>query len=279
VENVLVEGNLVEHSPIGLQISGGVGLLTRANRFVDCRRELYDPAAEVQRWRVAVAQVAAQPRPLAYWSFDQLAGPKMLKGASPLDLDLTTVLHGSATLAPGLRGQALQLDGRSYAEVASDSACLALNLSNFTLAAWIKPQVVQGRWGLISKRVGHAQSPFVLGFTNGGLTFEATDTDGKWSYNFTSPPVLKAGEWQHVAAVVEEGRAVTLYVNGRLVAHRDLQGQKLASNDQALRFGWEAWGGDPPNANTPGFFTGLLDEVKIWARPLSAQEIAAEASR
>ena len=40
--------------------------------------------------------------------------------------------------------------------------------------------------------------------------------------------------------------------------------------------GREAWGGDPPKGETPGFFQGLLDEVKIWTRPLTADQIASE---
>ena len=41
----------------------------------------------------------------------------------------------------------------------------------------------------------------------------------------------------------------------------------------------EAWGGDPPKGDTPGFYNGLLDEVKVWARALTADEMRAESDR
>lgn len=280
VENVVIERNTVEHSQVGIRVSQGVGVLYRDNRFVDCAREVYDAAAEVKKWRAAVTAMGNRKEPLAWWSFDEKPGAKVFKATSPIDIDLTTTLQGTADFADGVVGKALKLDGKSYAEVASDSASFALNLSNFTVAAWIYPEVIKGRWGILSKRTGHAPSPFVLGLRDGCLVYEAMDEAGQWtSYNFASPPVLKAGEWQHVAAVVEEGKSVVLYVNGEPVATRELQGQKLATNEQALRIGWEAWGGDPPDAAVPGYFTGLIDEVKIWARPLSAEEVAKEARR
>lgn len=284
VESVIVEANVVEHSDIGLLVRDGLGVLYRNNRFTDCVREVHDAVAEVKKWREAVAALGESAEPLAWWSFDEPAAPGVsvgpLKGCSPLDLDLTTTLQGTADFADGVVGKALKLDGKSYAEVASDSASFALNLSNFTVAAWIYPEVIKGRWGILSKRTGHAPSPFVLGLRDGCLVYEATDQEGKWtSYNFASPPVLVPGEWQHVAAVVEEGKRVVLYHNGRPVATRDLDGQKLATNEQALRIGWEAWGGDPPEADVPGYLTGMIDEVKVWPRCLSPEEIAAEARR
>jgi hypothetical protein len=48
------------------------------------------------------------------------------------------------------------------------------------------------------------------------------------------------------------------------------------TNGEPLIIGREAWGGDPPKGETPGFFIGLIDEVKVWTRPLSAEEVAAE---
>jgi hypothetical protein len=83
---------------------------------------------------------------------------------------------------------------------------------------------------------------------------------------------------EHVAASVEAGVGVTLYVNGRQAAHLDNTGRRVM-NTEPLIIGREAWGGDPPDARTPGFFTGRIDEVKIWTRPLTAEEIRAEYER
>jgi hypothetical protein len=89
--------------------------------------------------------------------------------------------------------------------------------------------------------------------------------------------VLKADVWQHVAAVVEHGKGVTLYIDGQPVAQKDNAGD-LYQNSQELWIGRDAWGGAPPDTTQPGYFPGAIDEVKLWARPLSAAEIAAEAA-
>ena len=51
-----------------------------------------------------------------------------------------------------------------------------------------------------------------------------------------------------------------------------------AVNTEPVILGREAWGGDPPKGDTLGFYEGLLDEVKIWTRVLSPDEIRAEAA-
>jgi len=40
-----------------------------------------------------------------------------------------------------------------------------------------------------------------------------------------------------------------------------------------------AFSGEPARVGTPGFFIGEMDEVKVWTRALSPEEIAAEAAR
>jgi hypothetical protein len=62
-----------------------------------------------------------------------------------------------------------------------------------TLGLWIKPDAVSGRHGLVSKRWAGTAAPFVLSVWDGRLESEATDEKGQWSFNFRSPPVVKAG--------------------------------------------------------------------------------------
>jgi hypothetical protein len=45
---------------------------------------------------------------------------------------------------------------------------------------------------------------------------------------------------------------------------------------EPLILGKDAWGGDPPKGDTPGFYAGLLDEFKVWARALTPEEVKAE---
>jgi hypothetical protein len=87
--------------------------------------------------------------------------------------------------------------------------------------------------------------------------------------------VVKPGQWQHLAAVIEENKGVRLYLNGQEVLRSEAKG-KLAANSEPLVIGREAWAANPPDApRGPTFYRGLMGPVKIWARVLSAEEIAA----
>ncbi len=116
-------------------------------------------------------------------------------------------------------------------------------------------------------------APFVLSLWDGCLEFEATDETNRWSFNFHSPAAVKAGVWNHLAAAVEAGKGVILYCNGQAVARLD-NPKKRCLNAEPLVLGREAWNGG--SDGRPGFYHGLMDGVKIWARPLSAGEVRAE---
>jgi len=90
--------------------------------------------------------------------------------------------------------------------------------------------------------------------------------------------VLKVAEWAHVAAVVEEGKGVTVYLNGQPVGALN-NPLKHTFNGEPLMIGREAWGGIQMQQDPPAFYKGLMGEVKVWARPLSAAEVKAEATR
>ena len=94
------------------------------------------------------------------------------------------------------------------------------------------------------------------------------------SLNFGTGAVLKENQWTRVAVVMKQGEGISVYADGQLVGKKE---SALGRQDNAepLILGREAWGGDPPTTAGPGFFIGLLDEVRIWTRALSAEEVAA----
>jgi hypothetical protein len=148
------------------------------------------------------------------------------------------------------------------------------NLPDVTIALWIRPDKVQGRMGLVGKRLGGGAAPYILSLWDGGLEFEATDVTGKWSFNFRTPAVIKPGVWQHVAVTVKEGEGVTIYVDGKPVGNKK-NDQKRVMNNEPLVIGREAWAGQN-NVHNPCFYSGLMDDLKIWPRALSPEEVRQE---
>jgi hypothetical protein len=133
----------------------------------------------------------------------------------------------------------------------------------FTVEAWIKPSSAGVRQVVLEK-----------GFSNGVSGFEFIGTDDGWStvsmkikvnntpYVITAPfPGLNG--WQHVAGVYD-GSRMLLYINGVLLASSQ-QTFTVPQNTDALIIG--------NNLTGDAGFGGVIEEVRIWNRPLSACEI------
>ncbi len=90
-------------------------------------------------------------------------------------------------------------------------------------------------------------------------------TDG----NATSPVLLPVNEWSHLAATYD-GTTLRLYVNGLVVMSAPFTGN-LATSTDPLRIGGNSVYGE--------YFTGVIDEVRIYSRTLSAAEIRADMTR
>ena len=281
VRDVIVEQNLVEHGEVGVcRFSTAHGVLLRNNEFRDVAKPVWDEADQwaAEQKRLAAKkqrhkEICAAPGPIAAWN-----GEKAAPGDSASSLILTDATghgfdaagSGVETATSGGKTRALKFSGQSALRV--DDADI-FNLRSFTLSLWVKPDAISGRRGLIAKRWNGTAAPFVLSLWDGDLMFEAADEQNRWSFNFRSPPVVKAGAWTHLAAVAEAGRGIVLYGNGKPVAKLDNPHQP-AVNDEPLILGREAWGGG--RDDKPCFYQGLMDDVKVWARPLTAAEVAAE---
>ncbi|NOZ21245.1 MAG: hypothetical protein GXP25_09155 [Planctomycetes bacterium] len=278
VKDVIIENNTIENADVGIEIDAGcAGVLLRGNQFKNVTQKVRNTAALLKKVEEQRAKLVGMQGPIAHWTFDKKEGT-LVRDVSGQGFH--GVIDGEMTYeANGVKGSAAVFDGKGCVKV-EDTELLKHNLFNLkqiTLAAWIKPKTVDLRRGIIAKRMRNTAAPFVLAVRDGRLSFEACDVDGKWSYNFASKePVIKPDEWQHVAAVVESAKGVVLYHNGKEVARIGAT-KEILPNSEPLVIGREAWGGAPGDTRVPGYFVGLLDEVKIWARCLSPEEVAAEA--
>ncbi|MBI2297996.1 MAG: hypothetical protein HYU66_03435, partial [Armatimonadetes bacterium] len=277
VRDVVVEGNEIRDSEVGVAVAEGVtGVLLRDNRCVRVARPELDVVKLAAERRARRASFAGQAEPLARWSFDELAAGKVpdLTGHG-----LDAAPAGTLALEPGLAGRAARFDGGVYLVAGSrEERQDLLNQPNVTVAVWVKPDALTGRQPLLGKRFGETGVPFILSLFDATVVFEGSDTDGHYTYNFNSPAVMAAGEWQHLAAVVESGKLVRLYRNGELIAEHTVT-TTLCDNQEPLVFGRDPWAGPTDGAKGPAMYRGLMDEAAIWARALTEQELKELARR
>src|SRR4029453_16821751 len=91
----------------------------------------------------------------------------------------------------------------------------------------------------------------------------------KSDVGLVGPAALPVNTWSHVAATYN-GSMHRLYVNGAQVAAVSRSG-KIGASAKPLRIGGNAILGE--------WFSGTIDEVRVYNRALTAEEITADGSR
>jgi hypothetical protein len=134
------------------------------------------------------------------------------------------------------------------------------NRGSVTVAAWIKPSSTSGLQGVFVK--GQSGVCFNYGIIIYGGTLNAINTSN--FYPLSGP--LVANTWQHIAIVYTSNGAMG-YVNGVQTGV-----SAAAGSSDCSRNGWAlgSHGYDDPG----WYFSGAIDEVRIYSRALSAQEIS-----
>jgi hypothetical protein len=271
-DEVIVEQNTVKNAAVGLIIaSQAEGVLARSNTFVNCARDVSDVSAQSAAIEAVRKKLFAQPGPLLAFDFHSLSPSLRLSDSTGHGFE--AIGTGEMQVQDGPHGASLVLDGKGYLTVVHPQL---LNMESFTIGLWVKPDGIDGREGLVSKRVGNSGAPFVLAQSGGALDFEATDTRGDWSYNTMANSVFEPGIWHYVVVVVKEGSGVTLYADGKAVAQTNIA-VPVAGNDEPMCIGREAWGGgltgQPAGTLSPSFFHGSISNLVIWPRALSQADI------
>jgi hypothetical protein len=97
------------------------------------------------------------------------------------------------------------------------------------------------------------------------------DYDGATNLSKTTTGTITYNLWTHVCITWSGGSSssdVTIYMNGSSVAATGTNGAGSAVSDAASGF----WIGNSDN-NTARTFDGIIDEVRIYNRELSAPEV------
>ena len=177
------------------------------------------------------------------------------------------------SFAPGKVGQAFSFNGASSSIRIPASPALDISAGGgFTIMAWIKPSDVNGLHPLFQ----WSDSPplnlwiGIRPYENGVLNGCVTDGEGN-RFIVSHPGVLVSGTFQHIALTYDKSSGVaTWYLNGVIVAQRQLSGHVNGTKGDL----WVSHRDENPgNWSTGRTFAGLMDEIGIFNRALSASEI------
>jgi hypothetical protein len=145
----------------------------------------------------------------------------------------------------------------------ADSTALDLS-SAMTIEAWVNPSVVGG-WQTVLLKEGAGNMAYELYSNNDvsrpGVYFTGANGAIRAA---TGTAKLAANSWTHIATTYD-GTNMRVYVNGVLVRTVARSGSMIATAGPLHIGGNEVWGGE--------FYSGLIDEVRIYNRALSLEEI------
>ena len=171
----------------------------------------------------------------------------------------------------GQFGNALSFNGTNALVTVASNASFALT-NGMTLEAWVKPTAISssGWTTIILKERTTAGLSYAL-YANDGAANPSRPAGyariGFIDQEVTGTPGLPLNTWTHVA-VTYDGATMRLYVGGVLRAARAQTGNIVTSTD-ALRIG-----GNTVFASE--YFSGLIDEVRVYNRALSPAQIGAD---
>lgn len=171
------------------------------------------------------------------------------------------VIYG-ASWVDGKFGKALSFDGENDYVNALHSASLMVT-TNLTLSCWFNTQKLNAYQQLLAKRSGGGGTKgygLLILFDN---KISGVIDDGTGANTTTSTTTVTAGVWYHVAFVRDNG-VQRLYVNGVLETTTTYSIGDI-SNTEPLRIG--------ARGDLLSWFEGIIDEVRIFNRALSTDEI------
>ncbi|MEM2916660.1 MAG: right-handed parallel beta-helix repeat-containing protein, partial [Candidatus Woesearchaeota archaeon] len=140
--------------------------------------------------------------------------------------------------------------------------------SSYTISAWVKIPLSFATSGIILART--QKSPYhhqlVMSTSTDGAKLRCFHYDSTWP-NYPTSASIRTGDWVFVACTYDSTtKTMTEYVNGLKDTQFNEQTDPLGDTIVPLQIG-----GDVEENNY--YLNGTIDEVRIWNRSLSAQEV------
>ena len=150
-----------------------------------------------------------------------------------------------------------------------------LDLDAVTIAAWIKTDRQDGQWKRILDKNWKSAYNLCIGGDYQGQSWRDKTTFECAGCSVSSKTPVVDGQWHFVTGSYD-GKLMKLYVDGKLDVKVDIVKKAgkpvpMKHNDNVLMIGRLAALEPPPYDNA--FFDGLIDELRLYNRVLSDEEV------
>ena len=239
----------VLHSPGGTRLSAVLVLLLLILACIT-------PACALQQ--------TAAPEPAVYLNFDEGSGNSALDSSGHGN---AATLHNASRIDAGGCSRALSFSNLdSY--VAIPYRALNHPVNGITVSCWFYVDNI-------------TPAPLVSGYHDGGYRLGFDDGDDLWwtvsleNTGDVSVPVqhenIVPGQWHHVTGTYD-GKTAKIYLDGVLRNQANATGTIRYGVENYILIGAEAGSADAPAA-CPHYFTGGIDEVRIYPVALSYSQV------
>jgi endonuclease/exonuclease/phosphatase family metal-dependent hydrolase len=215
---------------------------------------------------------AAEPNLVVWYEFDDPNATHTTENSGSFGSSHDGTLRNMAPgdWVSGVTGTALDFDGiNDYVSIPP----LNLNSNTVTISAWIKRDGEQPEadTGIVFCRDGRTVAGLCFGHGEGWtvnhhLGYNWNDDPSGWDWD--SGLFIPDNEWVFVALVIEPTQA-TLYLgeDGTLLSATNMLNHDIEQFDGVTFIGYDWW-------SLRRYFKGTIDDVRIYNRALSAEDIA-----
>lgn len=203
---------------------------------------------------------------IGWWSFSGNANDSSGNGNNGVVTGATLVAdrHGNSY-------SAYQFNGTTdYIEVA-DTPALRLNATDFTFSFWVNISTYNASSAtafIVKRAAGNASGWLLVANDFYSNTIELKTSAGQ-DPNIRSDSTIAENGWHHVAVVYHQSSTLDFYIDGILSSIHSSGGLYFNPNtNSVMRFGHDT---SIPPGNY--FINGMMDDIGIWNRALTPQEI------
>ncbi len=220
-------------------------------------------------------------KPAYQWSFDSNLNHKTTETVSGVN----DTIEGKFTEVTGVSGKAIRLDG--FTCVITHPAEKTLQgQAAVTVEAWVALGAYPWNWCPVLTQFREEQGGFSFEIGPGGELGMKQVIAGN-TITCISESQIPIGVWTHIAATVESGHGIRLFINGIETGRYDTQRNPSFSANAETRIGMNYTDVFPANrigtegGDTPYWFSidGIIDEIKVFKEVVADDQLLANYKR
>jgi hypothetical protein len=208
---------------------------------------------------------------LSFDTIEDVSGQKIIVDESGCE-NHGTLLSGK--IVEGKIGNALKCSAINKADGVRIKDHDTLDLDTVTIATWIKTEQIDGQWNRILDKGWTESYNLCIGGDYKGKTWFRNRAQFECAKKGkTSKTPVVDNQWHQVVGTYD-GQTLQIYIDGKLDIEKKLKEiVPMKHNDVDIMIGCLAV--PEPNPYEHAFFDGLIDEVRLYNRVLSSEEVAA----